>query len=120
MGGSFTQNTTVLTSSGGHKMGSTLVYGDGVDDIKDFFTDTFSRAGRRGEGGGFCTRPVILGSILILWLFSLSISLIIVANKYQNLSVTSLSSRLDNVDTRHNNNHANALERIGKVDTHHR
>jgi len=117
--GSFTQNTRVLTSSG-HKMGSTLVYGDGVDDIKDFFTDTFSRAGRRGEGGGFCSRPVILGSILILWLFSLSISLIVVANKYQNLSVTSLSSRLDNVDSRHKNNHVKALQRIGQVDNHHR
>ena len=66
-------------------MGSTLVYGDGVDDIKvifiehkilknniemlkEFFSGTFSRGSRRGEGGGIvCTRPIILGSVMIIW-----------------------------------------------------
>ena len=67
-----------------------------------------------------CTRPVILGSILIIWLFGLSVSLIVVASKYQNLSVTALSTRLDSVDSRHNTNHAKTLERIGQVDNHHR
>ena len=43
-----------------------------------------------------------------------------VAANYRDLSVTHLSSRLDSVDTRHNNNHAKALQRIGQVDTHHR
>merc|ERR1712223_2206391 len=80
-------------------MSSQLVYGDGVDDIKEFFSGTFSRAGRRGETGGLCTRPVILGAVL---------------------TITSLSSRLDNVDSRHSSNHAKALERIGQVDNNHR
>ena len=101
-------------------MSSQLVYGDGVDDIKEFFSGTFSRAGRRGEAGGLCSRPVILGAVITIWLFSLSVSLIVVASKYQNLSVVSLSSRLDNVDSRHSSNHAKALERIGEVDSHHR
>ena len=43
-----------------------------------------------------------------------------VAANYRDLSVTHLSSRLDSVDTRHNNNHAKALQRIGQVDSHHR
>ena len=43
-----------------------------------------------------------------------------VAANYRDLSVTHLSTRLDSVDTRHNNNHAKALQRIGQVDTHHR
>merc|ERR1711953_925887 len=76
-------------------MSSQLVYGDGVDDIKEFFSGTFSRAGRRGETGGLCTRPVILGAVLTIWLFALSIS-------------------------RHSSNHAKALERIGQVDNNHR
>merc|ERR1712088_294032 len=101
-------------------MSSQLVYGDGVDDIKEFFSGTFSRGGRRGEGGSLCSRPVILGAVLTIWLFALSISLIVLASKYENLSVTSLSSRLDNVDTRHSSNHAKALERIGQVDNNHR
>merc|ERR1712024_294729 len=102
-------------------MSSQLVYGDGVDDIKEFFSGTFSRAGRRGaEGGSLCTRPVILGSVLTIWLFALSVSLIVLASKYENLSVTSLSSRLDTVDSRHSSNHAKALERIGQVDNNHR
>ena len=101
-------------------MSSQLVYGDGVDDIKEFFSGTFSRAGRRGEAGSLCSRPVILGAVITIWLFSLSVSLIVVASKYQNLSVVSLSSRLDNVDSRHSSNHAKALERIGEVDSHHR
>merc|ERR1712183_301510 len=102
-------------------MSSQLVYGDGVDDIKEFFSGTFSRGGRRGEGGSsLCSRPVILGSVLTIWLFSLSISLIVLASKYENLSVNSLSSRLDNVDSRHSSNHAKALERIGQVDNNHR
>ena len=42
------------------------------------------------------------------------------AANYRDLSVTHLSSRLDSVDTRHNNNHAKALQRIGQVDSHHR
>merc|ERR1711936_1200523 len=101
-------------------MSSQLVYGDGVDDIKEFFSGTFSRGGRRGEGASLCTRPVILGAVLTIWLFALSISLIVLASKYENLSVTSLSSRLDNVDSRHSSNHAKALERIGQVDNNHR
>merc|ERR1711868_175513 len=101
-------------------MGSTLVYGDGVDDIKEFFTDTFSRGSRRETGSSVCSRPVIIGALLFLWLFCLSVSLIVVASKYQNLSVTSLSSRLDSVDSKHNTNHAQALQRIGQVDSHHR
>merc|ERR1711936_27638 len=100
-------------------MSSQLVYGDGVEDIKEFLSGTFSR-GRRGEGGSLCSRPVILGAVLTIWLLALSISLIAVASKYQNLSVVSLSSRLDTVDSRHNSNHAKALERIGQVDSHHR
>ena len=43
-----------------------------------------------------------------------------VAANYRDLSVTHLSSRLDSVDTRHNNNHAKAPQRIGQVDSHHR
>merc|ERR1711953_357580 len=100
-------------------MSSQLVYGDGVEDIKEFLSGTFSRGGRR-EGGGLCSRPVILGAVLTIWLLALSISLIVVASKYQNLSVVSLSSRLDTVDSRHSTNHAKALERIGQVDSHHR
>jgi len=101
-------------------MGSTLVYGDGVEDIKDFFTDTFSRGRGREGGGACCTRPVVLGAVLLIWLFSLSVALAVVAANYRDLSVTHLSTRLDSVDTRHNNNHAKALQRIGQVDTHHR
>merc|ERR1712241_1571810 len=98
-------------------MSSQLVYGDGVDDIKEFFSGTFSRAGRRGETGSLRTRPVILGAVLTIWLFALSISLIVLASKYENPSLT---SRLDNVDSRHSSNHAKALERIGQVDNNHR
>merc|ERR1712109_296421 len=94
-------------------MSSQLVYGDGGEDIKEFLSGTFSRGGRRGEGG-LCSRPVILGAVLTIWLLALSISLIAVASKYQNLSVVSLSSRLDTVDSRHNSNHAKALERTGQ------
>ena len=75
-------------------MGSTLVYGDGVEDIKvtclgrtsadltvdvqDFFTDTFSRGRGREGGGACCTRPVVLGAVLLIWLFSLSVALAVV------------------------------------------
>merc|ERR1712117_946905 len=108
-------------SAFGISMGSTLVYGDGVDDIKEFFTSSFSRGSRHSDGGSsVCTRPIILGSVLIIWLFCLSISLIVLGSKYQDLSVTHLSSRLDTVDSRHSDNHAKALKRIGQVDSHHR
>ena len=36
--------------------------------LKEFFTGTFSRGSRHSDGGGsVCTRPVILGSVLIIW-----------------------------------------------------
>ena len=98
-------------------MGSQLVYGDGVDDIKDFFRGAMSTDRR---DGGLCTRPVIAGSVILLWLFCLSISLIVVSSKYQNLSVVSLSSRLDNVDSLHAANHAKAIQKISLVDTQHK
>ena len=98
-------------------MGSQLVYGDGVDDIKDCFRGAMTTD--RRDGGLLCTRPVIAGSVILLWLFCLSISLIVVSSKYQNLSVVSLSSRLDNVDSLHSANHAQAIQKISLLDTQH-
>ena len=98
-------------------MGSQLVYGDGVDDIKDFFSGALESSRR---DGGLCSRPVVVGSAVLLWLFCLSISLIVVASKYENLSVVSLSSRLDSLDSHHSLNHDKALQKIHKVDTQHK
>ena len=98
-------------------MGSQLVYGDGVDDIKDFFRGALTSDRR---DGGLCSRPVIAGSVLLLWLFILSISMIVLSSKYQDLSVVSLSSRLDTVDSLHSENHAKAIEKISLVDTQHK
>ena len=98
-------------------MGSQLVYGDGLDDLKDFFTGALTNNRR---DGGLCTRLVVVGSVVLLWLFCLSISLIVVASKYQNLSVVSLSSRLDTVDSHHSSNHAKAIQKISLVDTQHK
>ena len=44
---------------------------------------------------------MILGSVLLLWLFGLSIALIVVSSKYADLSVVALSSRLDGVERHH-------------------
>ena len=98
-------------------MGTQLVYGDGVDDIKDFFTGALANSRR---DGGLCSRPVVVGSVVLLWLFSLSISLIVVSYKYQNLSTVSLSSRLDTVDSLHTSNHAKAIQKISLVDAQHK
>ncbi len=40
---------------------------------------------RRGDSGGscLCGRPVVLGSLLLLWLFGLSVALIVVSVKYR-------------------------------------
>ena len=62
-------------------MGSQLMYGDGVEDIKEFFSDAL-RGGRGREGGaGCCTRPVVVGSLTLIWLACLSISLIVLASR---------------------------------------
>ena len=47
-------------------------------DVQDFFTDTFSRGRGREGGGACCTRPVVLGAVLLIWLFSLSVALAVV------------------------------------------
>ena len=46
--------------------------------VQDFFTDTFSRGRGREGGGACCTRPVVLGAVLLIWLFSLSVALAVV------------------------------------------
>ena len=107
----------VLTVATQHTMGSQLVYGDGVEDIKDFFRGALP--GDRRDGG-LCTRPVVAGSVVILWLFCLSISLIVLSSKYQNLSTVSLSSRLDTVHSLHSANHQEAIQKIQLVDTQHK
>ncbi|XP_023323676.1 uncharacterized protein LOC111697784 isoform X2 [Eurytemora carolleeae] len=99
-------------------MSSSIVYGDGLDDVKDCMLGVVTRRDR-GEGCS-CNRPVILGSILIIWLFSVSVALIVVASKYQNLSVVSLSSRLDQVDRLHLEKHSNTNSRIDTVSSQHR
>ena len=55
-----------------------------------------------------------------LAIFSLSISLIVISSKFQNLSAVSLSPRLDNVDSLHSANHAKAIQKISLVDTQHK
>ena len=98
-------------------MGSELVYGDGVEDIKDFFMGALTHE-RRDRG--LCTRPVVAGSVVLLWLFCLSISLIVVSSRYQNMSTVSLASRLDTVHSLHSANHQEAIQRISLVDTQHK
>ena len=43
-----------------------------------------------------------------------------ISSKYQNLSIVSLSSRLDNVDSLHSANHDKAIQKISLVDTQHK
>merc|ERR1712210_404341 len=74
-----------------------MVFGDGLEDIKDCFLGSVSSNGGGGQGG-FFTRPVIIGSVLLLWLFGLTIALIVVSSKYADLSIVALSSRLDGVE----------------------
>ena len=100
-------------------MGSQLVYGDGMEDIKEFFRGALT-SDRERRGGGFCSRPVVVGSLVLIWLFSLSIALIVIASRYEDLSVVSLSSRLDSVDSLHSSNHEAALKRISDVDEEHK
>lgn len=94
-----------------------MVFGDGLEDIKDCFMGSGS-SGRADSN--LLSRPVIIGSILLLWLFGLSIALIVVSSKYADLSVVALSNRLDGVEQHHVSRHSEALQRIGDVDASHR
>ena len=94
---------------------------------QDCFLGSVSSNGGGGQGG-FFTRPVIVGSVLLLWLFGLTIALIVVSSKwdiwfcvfklhpsfclsfclyqasvlrYADLSIVALSSRLDGVEQHH-------------------
>merc|ERR1712115_388356 len=95
-----------------------MVFGDGLEDIKDCFLGSVSY--NRGGDGGLLSRPVIIGSILLLWLFGLSVGLIVVVSKYEDLSVVALSSRLDGVEQTHSDRHSAALQNIESVDSAHR
>jgi len=96
-----------------------MVFGDGLEDIKDCFLGSVSSNGGGGQGG-FFTRPVIVGSVLLLWLFGLTIALIVVSSKYADLSIVALSSRLDGVEQHHADKHTFALQKIGAVAASHR
>merc|ERR1712203_1317222 len=96
-----------------------MVFGDGLEDIKDCFLGSVSSHGG-GGGGVFFTRPVIIGSVLLLWLFGLTIALIVVSSKYADLSIVALSSRLDGVEQHHADKHTFALQKIGAVAASHR
>jgi len=66
------------------------------------------------------SRPVIIGSVLLLWMFGLTIALIVVSSKYADLSIVALSSRLDGVEQHHADKHTFALQKIGAVAASHR
>merc|ERR1712203_268345 len=86
-----------------------MVFGDGLEDIKDCFLGSVSSNGGSGHGG-FFTRPVIIGSVLLLWLFGLTIALVAVSSKYADLSIVALSSRLDGVEQHHADKHTLSAE----------
>merc|ERR1712173_333137 len=95
-----------------------MVFGDGLEDIKDCFLGSVPSSS--GGGGGLFSRPVIIGSVLLLWLFGLTIALIVVSSKYADLSIVALSSRLDGVEQHHADKHTFALQKIGAVAASHR
>merc|ERR1712032_307199 len=104
-----------LTTMGDRRM----AFGDGLEDIKDCFLGSVS-SNSGGGRGGFFTRPVIIGSVVLLWLFGLTIALIVVSSKYADLSIVALSSRLDGVEQHHADKHTVALQKIGAVAASHR
>ena len=58
--------------------------------------------------------------MILLWLFCLSVALIVVSTRFEDLSVTALSSRLDRLDSTHSENHLKAVQRIADVDSSHK
>merc|ERR1712109_88458 len=107
--------STACTSTMGDRR---MVFGDGLEDIKDCFLGSVPSSS--GGGGGLFSRPVIIGSVLLLWMFGLTIALIVVSSKYADLSIVALSSRLDGVEQHHADKHTFALQKIGAVAASHR
>ena len=65
----------------------------------------------------FCSTSAAAVSLVIIWLACLSIALLVVMSKYSNMSVVTLSSRVDKMDEKNNDIHEDTLDMIHTVDS---
>ena len=83
-------------------------------------SDILSTQRQRQSMSTSCCRPVSIVSIVTIWLSCLSIALLVVSSKYANMSVVTISSRLDMLDTKHEDIHEDTVDMIDTVESQHR
>ena len=102
-------------------MVSLFVNSDGSGDAKDSMNDDSHINHILGtQRQTISCKPVTFVSIVTIWLSCLSIALLVVSSKYANMSVVTISSHLDKLDTKHQDIHEDTLDMIDTVDSKHR
>ena len=91
----------------------TATAGEDVEDSVDTSNTATERQYR------FCSMSAAV-SLVTIWLACLSIAVLVVMYKYSNMSVVTISSRVDKLGEKNNDIHEDTLDMIDTVDSKHR